>query len=444
MPIMPAAFPSLRALLPALAGALLLAQPLPGQAQNTAPGRAAAAATSAAAIAAIVNGEVITKGDLEARARLFAISTGISGAPEVLARLSGQMLTELIDERLKLHEMERRQIVVSDGEIAAAVSSIEQRNNIPQGALRTRMKAAGVPFTTLIDQIRVQIGWGRVVRQAMGPLAQVSPADIAQRKAALQAQIGQTEYLVGEIFVPIAAPAQAEEARRFADTIIQQLRNGAPFQIVAAQFSQGQTALRGGDLGWVQNFELDPAVLRVVQEMPPGAISNPIPVPGGLSIVTLRATRQIGKNPATVLSVRQVFFRFPTPLVAEQPTAEQRAIIERARKLGSEVHDCAGMEAAARANGESNGGDPGPVRLESVQIPALHKMMATLPIGKASEPLIADDGAAVMMVCSRETKNADLPSDKELTDRILAERFELMSRQLVRDLERRAVIERRL
>jgi peptidyl-prolyl cis-trans isomerase SurA len=446
MPIMPAAFPLLRALLPALAGALLLALPGPALAQNAPPGRAAAGAVTpaAAAIAAIVNGEVVTRGDLDARARLFAVSTGVANVPEVLARLSGQMLSELIDERLKLHEMERRQVIVPDDEIAAAIQAIEQRNNMPHGALQSRLRAAGVPFSTMVDQIRVQIGWGRVVRQAMGASADVSPADIAQRKAALKAEVGRTEYLVGEIFVPVATPARADEARRFADTIIQQLRSGAPFQIVAAQFSQSQTALRGGDLGWVQGFELDPAVLRVVQEMPPGAISNPIPVPGGLSIVTLRGSRQIGKDTSTVLSVRQVFFRFASRLVAEQPTAEQRAVIERAHKLGADAHDCAAMEAAAKANGESSGGDPGPVRLEAVQLPALRQMMATLPIGKASQPLIADDGAAVMMVCSRETKTGELPDDKVLADRILAERFELTSRQMVRDLERRAVIERRL
>ena len=442
---MPAAFPAFRAFLPALAGVLLLVQPGLARAQNAAPHASAthAGANDAAAIAAIVNGDVITRGDLDARARLFAISTGTAMTPDVLARLRGQVLSELIDERLKLREMERRQVVVSDDQIATAVKSIEARNNMPPGALRGRMAAAGVPFSTMVDQLRVQIGWAQVLRQAMGPQLHVSPADIAQRKAALKAQIGQTEYLVGEIFVPIDIPSRAGEARRFADTIIQQLRGGAPFQIVAAQFSQSQTALRGGDLGWVQGFELDPAVLRVVKEMPPGAISNPIPVPGGLAIVTLRASRQIGKGTSTELSVRQVFFKFPTRLVAQQPTAEQRAVIDRAQKLGASVHDCAGMAAAAKANGEANGGDPGPVRLESVQLPALRQMMATLPIGKASQPLIADDGAAVLMVCSRETRNADLPDDKALADRILAERFELMSRQMVRELERQAVIERR-
>ena len=53
--------------------------------------------------------------------------------------------------------------------------------------------------------------------------------------------------------------ANAADAQRFAETVITELRKGAPFPVVAAQFSQTQTALQGGDLGWVQPNQLDPA-----------------------------------------------------------------------------------------------------------------------------------------------------------------------------------------
>jgi peptidyl-prolyl cis-trans isomerase SurA len=63
--------------------------------------------------------------------------------------------------------------------------------------------------------------------------------------------------------------------------------------------------------------------------------------------------------------------------------------------------------------------------------------------GHASEPLVAQDGIAVVMVCARDQQQAGLPSKTELADRILDERVERISRQLMRDLERRAVIEQR-
>lgn len=394
-------------------------------------------------IVAIVNGEVISQADVDNRRRLFALSTGLPVTQDVLDRLTPQVIRQLVDERLRLQEVLRRHIVVSDQEIAQAIGEIEQQNNMPAGALRQRLAKQGVPFRTLIDQLRVQLGWGRVLREKLGSQTVVTDADIAQQAAILKAQTGQPEFNVGEIFVSVSDPANTEDARRFSDTVIQQLRAGAAFPVVAAEFSQAQNALQGGELGWVQPSQLDPAVLRVLQEMPVGAISNPIAVPGGFSIVTLRAKRQIGSDPATMIDMRQVLFRFNSPLDPANPTAQQRDALEQARKLAASVKDCAGMEAAAKAAGDPKAGNPGELRLEGVAVPALRNVMATLPIGKASEPLVANDGVAVMMVCSRDTKNLGVPDRKAMADTIVAERVELASRQLMRDLERRAMIDRR-
>ena len=92
---------------------------------------------------AVVNGDVITPGDVEARGRLFALSTGLPVTPEVLDRLRPQVTKQLIDERLRLQEVQRRKIVVGDREIADAIGEIEQRNGMPKGALRARAAGAG-------------------------------------------------------------------------------------------------------------------------------------------------------------------------------------------------------------------------------------------------------------------------------------------------------------
>jgi peptidyl-prolyl cis-trans isomerase SurA len=433
------ACPRLPALMLLAALAWLAPATAPAQPRDAAAG--AASHPDSARIVAVVNGDVISGADVENRRRLFALSTGMPPAPEVLDRLSPQVTRQLIDERLRLQEVQRRHVVVQDREIAAAIGEIEQRNNMPEGTLRRRLSADGVEFRTLIDQVRVQIGWGRVLRQAMGQQTEVTKVDIEEHAKVLQAQTGQQEFRIGEIFIPIADPAQTEEARRFADTVIQQLRLGAPFSVVAAQFSQSQTALQGGDEGWVQPNQVDPAVLRVLQEMPPGAISNPILVPGGVSIVTLRGKREIGHDLATMVTVRQVFLPFTAHLDPAAPTAQQQQTLEQARRISGSATSCQDMDAANKAAGSNRPADPGELRVEGLGVPALRQLLATLPPGKPSQPLVAEDGVAVVMVCTREQKNLGVPNEKELTERILNERAELASRQLLRDLQRRAVID---
>ena len=419
------------------------APPGPAPAQHTNAARPDVLPPGAASIVAVVNGDVISRSDVDNRRRLFALSTGMPASPEVLDRLTPQVTRQLIDERLRLQEVQRRHVIVHDTEIAGAIREIEQRNSMPEGTLRRRLSVDGVEFRTLIDQVRVQIGWGRVLHQVLGQQGEVTEAEIQEQANLLKEATGQQEFRVAEIFVPITEPAQTEEAQRFADTIIQQLRLGAPFPVVAAQFSQSQTALQGGDEGWVQPNQVDPAVLRVLEEMPPGAISNPIAVPGGLSIVTLRAKREIGHDPATLATVRQVFLPFSARLDPAAPTPQQQQVLEQARKISGSAKTCEEIEAANKASGSTRPADPGELRVEGVAVPALRNLLATLPLGKASPPLVADDGVAVIMVCTREEKNLGVPSNKELSERILSERVELASRQLLRDLQRRAVIDQR-
>jgi peptidyl-prolyl cis-trans isomerase SurA len=400
-----------------------------------------ARAADAAQIVAVVNGDVISRGDVDNRRRLFALSTGLPASPEVLDRLVPQITQQLIDERLRLQEVERRRIIVTDQEIAKAIGDVEARNGMPPGTLRNHLSADKVEFRTLVDQMRVQIGWTRVLREVIGTQSQVTTADIEEQERLLKQQTGQTEYRVGEIFIPADTPAALTEAQRFADTVIQQLRAGAPFPVVAAQFSQSQTALQGGDLGWVQPSQLDPAEVRVLKEMPVGAISNPLRVPGGYSIVSLHGKREIGKDPATMLKVRQAFFPFATRLDPANPTEQQKQTLEKARALSASAKDCPAVEAAAKAAASGRPADPGEIRLETVPGAGLRNVLGSLPVGQPSQPLVAEDGILVVMVCAREEKNLGLPSVQELTDRILNDRIELASRQLMRDLQRRALLD---
>lgn len=409
------------------------------------PGAPAATPVSAApapseSIAAVVNGDVITRTDVQARTRLFALSTGLPLSPDVIARLMPQITQQLIDERLRLQEEQRRKVIVTDKEIVDAIANIERRNNMQPGALRAKLAADNVPLSTLFDQTRVQLGWTRVLRDELGARAEISDADITAEQTAEQAQAGQPEYRVGEIFLATNDPTKAADTQRFADTIIAQLHAGAPFSVLAAQFSQSQNALEGGDLGWVRPNQLDPQVDAILKEMPDGAISNPVRVPGGISIITVRGHRTVGKDLATETSLRQVFLPFTTPLEPAAPTEQQKKQLATAQSLQKTLHDCPAMEAAAKQyNGSSRPADPGTVREDALAGP-MRALLAGLQPGQASRPLVSNDGIAIIMVCQREQKNMAVSSKEEVGNRLLNERVEAVSRRLVRDLRRRSII----
>jgi peptidyl-prolyl cis-trans isomerase SurA len=423
------------------AAAALLAAPAPAAAQLPSQTQVAPQGNR---IVAVVNGDVVSRADIVGRARLFALNAGIAVAPEMLERLTPQMVRLLVDERLRQQEVQRRRLPVTDAEIAEAVAELERRNNLQPGALRAQLNQVGVQPRVLYDQIRTQIGWGKLLRQQLGPSAIPSDAEVEEAMRAAKARAGQPEYQVSEIFIPVDDPATEGETRRFVEEVIRQLRSGTPFPVAATQFSQAQTALQGGDLGWVRRDELDTEVASVVERMPPGAISNPIRVPGGFQIVALRGKRESGRDMATMITLRQAFFPFSSALDQNNPTQQQRDQVDRAQRLAQEARNCNAVEqAAARVAGGERPSDPGQIRLETVTPPPLRSLIAGLQPGKASQPILTPEGVMVMMVCSREQRNLAELTPEQLKSQLLRDRVENLSRQLQRDLRRRATIEMR-
>lgn len=432
----------------ALALALLAGMALAGHGTDAAArtprsiAEQAQAAEDQDAIIATVNGSVLTKRDVDTRGRLFALSSGLDVSDDIMQRLRPQIVRQLIDERLRMQEMLDRHINVPIKQIADAISGIEQRNGMPENTLRNKLAEDGVSLTTLIDQIRVQLGWTQVLRQETGERGRITAAEIEQRAAALKREDGKPEYMISEIFVPVEDPRHTENELKFTETIIQELREGAPFPIVAAQFSQGQSALDGGMMGWMQEDGLDPQVVEVARQMPDGAISNPIRVAGGYVIATIAERRTVGHQMATIISMRQAFFPFDVPLDPENPTDQQKAALDQATSFSTTVKTCDQMEEQNKKLGEKHPSDPGELMLNRLN-PRMREVIEPLAPGQASHPLVSQDGIVLLMVCTREERNIAIQTPSEIADHLLNERVEQTSRQLNRDLKRRAIIDMR-
>jgi peptidyl-prolyl cis-trans isomerase SurA len=401
------------------------------------PALAQAAGGNVNSIVAVVNGDIVTRSEIESRRRLLALSAGMTG--DAGAQGGDQILRLLIDERLRIQELSRRRIAVTDQDIASSVTNIESRNGLPPGGVVQNLRRAGIEPRVLYDQIRAQIGWARLLRGMLGEQANIPDAEVEEFLNAQRARTGQPEFLVSEIFIPVENPGQEAQVRRFVTDVIQRLRQGVPFAMVAAQFSQSQSAIQGGAMDWMTADRFDPAVANILRQMPEGAISNPIRVPGGFEIVQLRDKRTLGRDMATILTMRQVFLPFEGQVNPQAPTAQQLAQLQRAQTLSDQARGCEAMDAAAR--GSPRPADPGPVRLDNITPPELRDLLGSLPIGRATQPIISVDGALIFMVCARETRNLAEANPQQAREILLRDRVELLSRQLQRDLRRRAQIE---
>jgi hypothetical protein len=81
------------------------------------------------------------------------------------------------------------------------------------------------------------------------------------------------------------------ENRELAEEVLQQLRAGASFEVLAQQHSIDATASRGGDLGFLGKGAMNPTFEPYVFDMQEGEIIGPIPSSFGFHVVKLMGRR---------------------------------------------------------------------------------------------------------------------------------------------------------
>ncbi len=98
---------------------------------------------------------------------------------------------------------------------------------------------------------------------------------------------------------PGATPQEDEEAHKKAqDLRAQAMRPNADFGEIAKKNSQDQqSADKGGDVGWLREPDMIPAVREVVSGMIESGISQPVRVPDGWHVLKLLAMKPAGTLP---------------------------------------------------------------------------------------------------------------------------------------------------
>ncbi|MBV8934437.1 MAG: SurA N-terminal domain-containing protein, partial [Alphaproteobacteria bacterium] len=118
-------------------------------------------------IAAVVNDEVISVGDLRSRLRMVMLSSNLTDSPETRERVTAQVLRTIVDEKLQMQEAKRQNITASDEEVNKAFAQIEKQNNMQPGQLDQVLKSHGIDRGALIDQLTASIVWTKLVRRLL-------------------------------------------------------------------------------------------------------------------------------------------------------------------------------------------------------------------------------------------------------------------------------------
>jgi peptidyl-prolyl cis-trans isomerase SurA len=388
---------------------------------------------------AIVNGTVITQSDIDQRLALLAIAQGGALPADQMEALRQQILRNLIDETLEIQAAKADKIDVTDRDIDKTVQRVAGQNNQTPEELAAYLDSHGSSIKSIRRQIQGEIAWTRLQQKRIESTVSVGDDEVKAVLDKLNASKGAEEYRVGEIY--LSAPGgDMARAMGTANQIIEQLKQGASFAGYARQYSEASTAAVGGDLGWVRPAQLPQQIAAILPNMKAGEVSNPIAVPGGVSIIAVQDERKVlAPDPRNaVLSLKQVSITFPKGTTEKQAEPVVAKFATAAQNIGG----CGGADKiASEFNGEVVSSDG--IKLRDLPA-ALQQLMLPMQVGQATQPFGSiEEGVRVLVICGRDEVDPGAPTFDQVYAQLNEERVNLRARRYLRDLRRDAVIEYR-
>jgi peptidyl-prolyl cis-trans isomerase SurA len=432
-----------------LVAALLCASlAVPAFAQDAKPAAAPAAAkakgftppgqsanTPIDAIAVIVNDEVITERELNARvATIVQRMQQQKVALPDNAELRKQVLERMIVERAQLQLAKEMGVRVDDNMLDRAIARIAEQQKLTVQQLRNQMEKEGTTFASFREEIREEIIMQRLREYEVDNKINISEGEVDSFMAAEKAAAAeQFELNVSQIMVRIpenAAPDVIAQRLKRAEEVMRQLRTGADFAKMAATYSDASDALQGGAVGWRPSSSLPPLFAEALNKLKPGQNTPIIRSAAGFHILKLVDKRSMA-DAAAQETVQQTHARHILLKVTPTMSAAdaKRKLLELKERLDNKA---AKFEDLARLfsndSTASKGGDLGWL-YPGDTVPEFEQAMNGLKIGQVSEPVESSFGYHLIEVLER--KSDDVSKEKQRA----AARNALRERKLVEAVE---------
>jgi peptidyl-prolyl cis-trans isomerase SurA len=390
--------PFLASLLLAFApAALSAAQPAPEETPATHKG------TLLDRVVAIVNDGVVTDSELTEQISMITERLREQNTPlppeDVMRK---QVLERLVMQEIQFQRADRIGLKISDEQLNAALGDVAQRNNIGLSQLPSALAAQGIDYAGYRDNMRKEITLQALRQRDVLARINVTPRELEQFLERLKKLPSETdEYNLSHILIaipPEATKAQVDELAKRAEEIHARAAS-EDFSRLAVAYSNSQTALEGGSLGWRKGPELPTLFSDIVVKLKPGEVSQPISTPNGYHLVKLIAVRSTeGSRLQDQTHARHILIR-PNEL-QDDATVRQKLAGIRDRILAGEEFAAFASSMSEDSGSAVTGGDLG-WNGPGTFVPEFDSALASLKDNEISEPFRSQFGWHIVQLLGR-------------------------------------------
>ena len=395
-------------------------------------------------IAAIVNDGVVLKSELALQAaliqqRLMAENTQLP-PPDVLA---GQVLERLVIMRLQLQRADRLGVEITDEGLNMALADVARRNNVSLTQLPELLAEDGVDYTGYRSEMREQLVIEQLRQRDVMSRIVVTPRELEDYldRQEGKAHINQ-DFRLSHILVSVSAtatPEEVDEGLAQALEIYERLQAGGDFAELAVSYSDGQSALEGGTIGWRSGDQLPTLFADIVPGMQAGQFSEPVRSASGYHLIKLDEVRG-----GEIIIEDQTHLRHILIVpneVLDDESARQRLIMIREQIIEGDDFEAIATVVSEDPGSAANGGDLGWNGPDSFA-PEFQAVVKSLEIGELSEPFRSPFGWHIAEVLGR--RQHDTTEDVQRQQALMALRMSKLEEETelwVRRLRDEAFVE---
>jgi peptidyl-prolyl cis-trans isomerase C len=282
---------------------------------------------------AVVNGAVITQGDFDKemiRIQGQFAGTGKSLNESQLPDIKKRVLETLINRELLYQESQKRGGKVEDKEVNEQFDALKKR--FPsEDEFKTALLKMKTSEAALKSQLRKGMGIQQFVDKEFVQKVKV-PEEEVKDFYKKQPDLFKEPEQVKASHILIKFDAQADksakdQAKTKIEEIQKKLKGGEDFAVLAKEFSEGPSNVKGGDLGYFKRGQMVQPFADAAFKLEPGVVSDIVETRFGYHLIKV-----MDKKPESVVSYENAKDKIVNYLKQEKTGKELQRYVEELRQ----------------------------------------------------------------------------------------------------------------
>ena len=240
----------------------------------------------------VVGNTPVTKSDIVNELKLILILNNLSYSEEIREELQQMAVKSSIKRNVKEIAIKKYNFLTFDKtDYNSELARLASKLNVDVDTLKNICISNGLDFSIIENQVKTELLWNSLIFYLYKDRISVNLDEVDEQLKLNKNKGDYNEYLISEIVLPLMQPDDLAPAIEEIKKKIE--LNG--FETVAINLSISQTAVNGGDLGWVNENEISKKFREIIGKTAIGSLSEVIKINEGLLIFKVRDKR-IVKN----------------------------------------------------------------------------------------------------------------------------------------------------